>query len=86
MDYNFLTENLRTREELAEYIESIIEEKQEKSDITTDGEYLDEDLNFLNKGVFWLIKDKYNNERLIIYKYSFNSLTTTVSLFLYLSK
>ena len=41
MDYNFLTENLRTREELAEYIESIIEEKQEKSDITTDGEYLD---------------------------------------------
>ena len=74
MDYNFLTENLRTREELAEYIESIIEEKQEKSDITTDGEYLDEDLNFLNKGVFWLIKDKYNNERLITYKYSFNSL------------
>lgn len=74
MDYNFLTENLRTREELLEYIESIIEEKQEKSDITTDSEYLDEDLNFLNKGVFWLIKDKYNNERLIIYKYSFNSL------------
>lgn len=71
MDYNFLTENLRTKDEIAKYIENIIDEK---SDITIDSEYLDENLNFLNKGVFWLTKDKYNNEKLITYKYSFNPL------------
>lgn len=71
MDYNFLTENSRTKDEIAKYIENIIDEK---SDITLDGEYLDENLNFLNKGAFWLTKDKHNNERLITYKYSFNSL------------
>lgn len=73
MDYNFLTEKLRTEEEFKEYFKCLLSDF-ENDDITTDPEYIDDNLTFLNKGVFWLIKDKHNNERLAIYKYSSNSL------------
>ena len=73
MDYNFLTEKLRTEEEFNEYLRSILCNL-EKDDITTDPEYIDENLTFLDKGVFWLIRDKHDNERLAIYKYSLSAL------------
>lgn len=73
MDYNFLTEKLRTEEEFKEYLKSILSNS-ENIDITTDPEYIDENLTFLDKGVFWLIRDKHDNERLAIYKYSLSAI------------
>ncbi len=69
MDYQFLTERLRTEEEFTEYLKTLLN-NEENDDITTDPEYIDDHLTFLDKGVFWLVKDKHGNERLAAYKYA----------------
>lgn len=69
MDYQFLTERLRTEEEFTEYLKTLLS-NDESDDITTDPEYIDDHLTFLDKGVFWLVKDRHGNERLATYKYA----------------
>lgn len=74
MDYTFLTEKLRSETELAEYLRSVLNNDTLSNDITTDAGFLDENLDFLNKGVFWIVKDRHNNERFVTYKYPSNLL------------
>lgn len=75
MDYQFLTEKQRTQEELSEYLDALFAYgSAADSNIRTNPTYLDENLTFLDKGVFWLVQDGHGKQRLPIYKYSTNAL------------